>query len=77
MVCEGGLGRGRRGRGGWARCETPWPTTPRAAARDARPEEDIDHAVRQIISRAVAPEDVIDFFAAAGQAKPDISILSD
>ncbi len=47
------------------------------APSDARPEEDIDHAVRQIISRAVAPEGVIDIFAAAGLAKPDISILSD
>ncbi|MBI3845984.1 MAG: type I restriction endonuclease subunit R [Planctomycetes bacterium] len=47
------------------------------APGDARPEEDIDHAVRQIISRAVAPEGVIDIFAAAGLAKPDISILSE
>ncbi|MEQ1887527.1 MAG: DUF3387 domain-containing protein, partial [Bryobacteraceae bacterium] len=47
------------------------------APDDARPKEDIDHAVRQIISRAVAPEGVIDIFAAAGLAKPDISILSE
>jgi type I restriction enzyme R subunit len=47
------------------------------APGDARPEEDIDQAVRRIISRAVAPEGVIDIFAAAGLAKPDISILSD
>jgi type I restriction enzyme R subunit len=47
------------------------------APGDARPEEELDHAVRQIISRAVAPEGVIDIFAAAGLAKPDISILSD
>jgi type I restriction enzyme R subunit len=47
------------------------------APGDARPEEDIDHAVRQIISRAVTPEGVIDIFAAAGLAKPDISILSE
>ncbi|HWQ70585.1 MAG TPA: type I restriction endonuclease subunit R [Patescibacteria group bacterium] len=47
------------------------------APGDARPEEEIDHAVRQIISRAVAPEGVIDIFAAAGLAKPDISILSE
>jgi type I restriction enzyme, R subunit len=47
------------------------------APNDARPEEDIEHAVRQIISRAVAPEGVIDIFAAAGLAKPDISILSE
>jgi len=47
------------------------------APGDARPEEEIDHAVRQIISRAVAPEGVIDIFAAAGLEKPDLSILSD
>jgi type I restriction enzyme R subunit len=47
------------------------------APGDARPEEDLDHVVRQIISRAVAPEGVIDVFAAAGLQKPDISILSD
>jgi type I restriction enzyme R subunit len=44
---------------------------------DVRPEEELDHAVRQIISRAVAPEAVVDLFAAAGLRKPDISILSD
>src|SRR6266403_2013077 len=47
------------------------------APGDARPEEDIDHAVRQIISRAVAPEGLVDIFAAAGLEKPDISILSE
>ncbi len=47
------------------------------APAEARPEEDLDHAVRQIISRAVASEGVIDIFAAAGLKKPDISILSD
>ena len=41
------------------------------------PNEELDHAVRQIISRAVASEGVIDIFAAAGLEKPDISILSD
>ena len=46
-------------------------------AVDARPQEELDQAVRQIISRAVAPEGVIDIFAAAGIQKPDISILSD
>ena len=44
---------------------------------EARPEEELDHAVRQIISRAVAPEGVVDIFAAAGLKKPDLSILSD
>ncbi len=47
------------------------------AAVDARPAEELDQAVRRIISRAVAPEGVIDIFAAAGLKKPDISILSD
>ena len=47
------------------------------APGEARPEEEIDHAVRQIISRAVTPEGVVDIFAAAGLAKPDISILSE
>ena len=44
---------------------------------EARPEEDLEHAVRQIISRAVASDGVIDIYAAAGLEKPDISILSD
>jgi type I restriction enzyme R subunit len=43
----------------------------------ARPEEELEQAVRQIIARAVAPEGVMDIFAAAGLKKPDISILSD
>jgi type I restriction enzyme R subunit len=47
------------------------------APGEARPEEELDHAVRQIISRAVAPEGVVDIFAAAGLQKPEISILSD
>jgi len=43
--------------------------------RDA---EDIDQAIRQILSRAVAASDqVIDIFAAAGLKKPEISILSE
>ena len=43
----------------------------------ARQQEDLDQAVRQIISKAVAAEGVLDIFAAAGLQKPDISILSD
>ena len=41
--------------------------------REARSEEELDLAVRQIISRAVASEGVLDIFAAAGLDKPDIS----
>ena len=47
------------------------------APGEAKPEEELDHAVRQIVSRAVAPEGVVDIFAAAGLKKPDISILSE
>jgi type I restriction enzyme R subunit len=47
------------------------------APGDARPEEELELAVRQIISRAVTPEGVVDIFAAAGLDKPDLSILSD
>jgi type I restriction enzyme R subunit len=47
------------------------------APGQARPEEELEQAVRQIIARAVAPEGVVDIFAAAGLKKPDISILSD
>ena len=47
------------------------------APGEARSEEELDLAVRQIISRAVASEGVMDIFAAAGLDKPDISVLSD
>ncbi len=49
----------------------------KSAIGESRTEEDMDHAVRQIISRAVASEGVMDIFAAAGLDKPDISVLSD
>ena len=47
------------------------------APGESRLEEDLDHAVRQIISRAVTPQGVLDIFAAASLDKPDISVLSD
>ena len=47
------------------------------AAGEARPEEELDFAIRQIVSRSVASEGVVDIFAAAGLEKPDISILSE
>ncbi|BBL74215.1 type I restriction endonuclease subunit R [Methylomagnum ishizawai] len=37
----------------------------------------LDHAIRQIVANAIAPEGVIDLFAAVGLKQPDISILSD
>ena len=47
------------------------------AATDGRTDEDLDHAVRQIVSRSVASAGVLDIFAAAGLDKPDVSILSE
>ena len=38
---------------------------------------ELAHAIRQIVSRAVASDEVLDIFAAAGLKKPDISILSE
>jgi len=38
---------------------------------------DMDHAIRQIVSKAVVSGEVVDIFAAAGLRKPDLSILSD
>jgi type I restriction enzyme R subunit len=39
--------------------------------------EELEAAVRQIVSRAISSDKVIDIFDAAGLKKPDISILSD
>jgi type I restriction enzyme R subunit len=47
------------------------------APGDAQPAEDMDPAVRPIISRAATPEGMADLFATAGLDKPDASILSD
>jgi len=40
-------------------------------------DEELEFAIRQIISKAVVSDEVVDIFAAAGLKKPDISILSD
>ncbi len=44
---------------------------------EKRSPEEIEHAIQQLVSKAVAPGEVVDIFAAAGLDKPDISILSD
>ena len=49
----------------------------KGAPEGAKTQEELDLAVRQIVSRSVASEGVVDIFAAAGLKKPDISILSD
>ena len=45
--------------------------------QDRKPIEELDNSIRQIISRAISPDEVIDVFDAAGLPKPDISILSE
>ena len=42
-----------------------------------RSDEDLDTAIKQILSDAIVSDEVIDIFDAAGLKKPDISILSD
>jgi type I restriction enzyme R subunit len=44
---------------------------------ERRTDEELALAIRQIISKAVVSDEVVDIFAAAGLKKPDISILSD
>ncbi len=44
---------------------------------ERKTDEELDHAIRQIISKAVVSGEVVDIFAAAGLKKPDISIISD
>ncbi len=49
----------------------------KSAPGDRKTDEELDLAIRQIISKAVVSDEVVDIFAAAGLKKPDISILSD
>jgi type I restriction enzyme R subunit len=49
----------------------------KTASQQHRPEQELDNAIRQIVSRAVSSGEVVDIFAAAGLKKPDISILSE
>ena len=49
----------------------------KGSADEQRSDEELNLAIRQIVSKAIASEEVVDIFAAAGLKKPDISILSD
>jgi type I restriction enzyme R subunit len=49
----------------------------KATRSTAKTAEELDFAIKQIVSKAVAADEVVDIFAAAGLSKPDISILSD
>ncbi len=45
---------------------------------NGRPQDEIDSAIRQLVSKAISTDgEIIDVFAAAGLKRPDISILSD
>jgi type I restriction enzyme R subunit len=44
---------------------------------EKRTEEELEQAIRQIVSKAIVSDEIVDIFAAAGLKKPDISILSD
>jgi type I restriction enzyme R subunit len=44
---------------------------------EGKPPDEIEHAIRQLVSRAIASDQVIDIYSAAGLKKPDLSILSD
>lgn len=46
-------------------------------SQQSKSDEEIETAIRQIISDAVVSDDVVDIFDEAGIKKPDISILSD
>jgi len=48
-----------------------------SGAIGGRTDAEMDHAIRQIVSSAIATDGVVDVFAAAGLKKPDISILSE
>ena len=47
------------------------------APSEQRTQENLDSAIKQIVSRAVASEGVVNIFAEAGLRNPDISVLSD
>jgi len=44
---------------------------------ERKTDEELDFAIRQIVSKAMVSDEIVDIFAAAGLKKPDISILSD
>lgn len=49
----------------------------KAVPGESKTDEELDNAIRQIVSKAIVSDEVVDIFAAAGLKKPDLSILSD
>ncbi len=48
-----------------------------SVARGGAPRVDVESAIRQIVSKAIVADGVIDVFEAAGLKKPDVGILSE
>lgn len=49
----------------------------KGSAKEARSNEEMEFAIRQLVSRAISSDEIVDIFTAAGLDRPDISILSD
>lgn len=49
----------------------------KTTAPSARTQEEMEFAIKQLVSKAVSSDKVIDIFEAAGLNKPEVSILSD
>ena len=49
----------------------------KATSPDGRTKDDLDVAIRQIVSKAIVPDGIVDIYKAAGIKTPDISILSE
>ncbi|GAB6277733.1 MAG: hypothetical protein SAMD01599839_22730 [Rectinema sp.] len=49
----------------------------KGSGESQRSAAELDFVIRQIVSKAVSSDEVVDIFAAAGLKKPDISILED
>jgi type I site-specific restriction-modification system R (restriction) subunit len=57
---------------------TPFKAALAKPRGERKSSESLDHAVRQLVAKAIVPEgEIIDVFSAAGLKQPDISILSD
>lgn len=52
-------------------------TISKTIASKGQYQEDLDSSIRQILSKAIVSDRVVDIFSAAGLKKPDISILSE
>ncbi|MBN1322407.1 MAG: type I restriction endonuclease subunit R [Methanotrichaceae archaeon] len=49
----------------------------KATSPSGKTKDDLDAAIRQIVSRAIVPDGIVDIYKAAGIKTPDISILSE